>query len=129
MASSTSRKPRPMPDASPALDDLDDALGDDDAPAKRRPWGPEEDEHLRQLVEVYGIKSWAQIATKLHNRNGKQCRERWRNHLRPELNKGDWSAQEDIDIWERVQEMGTKWAQVRVRPTCGGPLACVCPAS
>ena len=91
-------------------EDLADA---DDAPAKRRPWGPDVDEHLRSLVHVYGIKSWAQIATQLHNRNGKQCRERWRNHLRPELNKGDWSAQEDIDIWERVQEMGTKWAQVR----------------
>ena len=92
------------------LDALDN--DDDDAPAKRRPWGPEEDEHLRQLVDVYGIKSWAQIATNLDNRNGKQCRERWRNHLRPQLNKGDWSAQEDIDIWDRVQEMGTKWAQV-----------------
>ena len=84
----------------------------DELAAKRRPWNTDEDEHLRQLVEVYGIKSWAQIATRLNNRNGKQCRERWRNHLRPELNKGDWSAQEDIDIWERVQEMGTKWAQV-----------------
>ena len=91
---------------------------DHDTAAKRRPWGPDEDEHLRQLVQVYGIKSWAQIATRLNNRNGKQCRERWRNHLRPELNKGDWSAQEDVDIWERVQEMGTKWAQVSRRPAC-----------
>ena len=98
------------------LDALDD--DGDDAPAKRRPWGPEEDEHLRGLVDVYGIKSWAQIATNLDNRNGKQCRERWRNHLRPQLNKGDWSAQEDIDIWDRVQEMGTKWAQVRQPDIC-----------
>ena len=65
------------------------------------------------LPKMVAGASWAQIATQLNNRNGKQCRERWRNHLRPELNKGDWSAQEDIDIWERVQEMGTKWAQVR----------------
>ena len=95
--------------ASPPIDDDGDDM---DAPAKRRPWGPEEDEHLRSLVDVYGIKSWAQIATNLSNRNGKQCRERWRNHLRPQLNKGDWSAEEDCAIWDRVQEMGTKWAQV-----------------
>ena len=44
---------------------------DDDTAAKRRPWGPDEDEHLRQLVQVYGIKTWAQIATRLNNRNGK----------------------------------------------------------
>ena len=37
---------------------------DHDTAAKRRPWGPDEDEHLRQLVQVYGIKSWAQIATR-----------------------------------------------------------------
>ena len=98
------------PESPGGLEEAD--LDADEAPAKRRPWGPDEDEHLRQLVHIYGIKSWAQIATQLHNRNGKQCRERWRNHLRPELNKGDWTAQEDIDIWERVQEMGTKWAQV-----------------
>ena len=97
--------------ASPLIDDDGDDM---DAPAKRRPWGPEEDEHLRSLVDVYGIKSWAQIATNLSNRNGKQCRERWRNHLRPQLNKGDWSAEEDCAIWDRVQEMGTKWAQVRM---------------
>ena len=111
---------------------LDDAVNDDDEGpvAKRRPWGPEEDEHLRQLVDQYGIKSWAAIATNLTNRNGKQCRERWRNHLRPQLNKGDWSVQEDIDIWEHVQEMGTKWAQVcvcaRVRAHVqGASHACV----
>jgi len=39
-----------------------------------------------------------------------QCRERWRNHLRPELNKGDWSTEEDVDIWNRVQQLGTKCA-------------------
>jgi len=62
---------------------------DEDAPAKRRPWGLEEDEQLRKLVDLYGINSWAAIATNLSNRSGKQCRERWRNHLRPKPNKGD----------------------------------------
>ena len=79
---------------------------------KRRPWNPDEDEQLKQLVEVHGVKNWALIATQLHMRNGKQCRERWRNHLRPELNKGDWDMHEDVEIWDRVQEMGTKWAQI-----------------
>ena len=101
---------RADPESPGGMEEAD--LDNDEAPAKRRPWGPDEDEHLRQLVHIYGIKSWAKIATQLNNRNGKQCRERWRNHLRPELNKGDWSNQEDIDIWERVQEMGTKWAQI-----------------
>merc|ERR1711957_1005061 len=40
------------------------------------------------------------------------CRERWHNHLRPQLFKGEWTPEEDQEIWDRVQEMGTKWAQI-----------------
>ena len=29
-----------------------------------------------------------------------------------QLNKGDWTTDEDVEIWERVQQMGTKWAQI-----------------
>ena len=50
---------------------------------------------LSQLVGEHGIKSWAAIATRLRDRNGKQCRERWRNHLRPQLFKGEWTPEED----------------------------------
>lgn len=83
-----------------------------EACTKRRPWNADEDESLKQLVEEHGTKNWALIATQLTMRNGKQCRERWRNHLRPELNKGDWTRDEDERIWNKVQEMGTKWAQI-----------------
>ena len=40
---------------------------------------------LVQLVKQYGTKKWSQIATKLIGRIGKQCRERWHNHLRPDI--------------------------------------------
>ena len=35
-----------------------------------------------------------------------------RNHLRPELNKGEWTVEEDLEILRRVQQLGTKWAQI-----------------
>merc|ERR1740139_655131 len=66
----------------------------------------ERQQQVRQAHE-----SWAAIATRLHDRNGKQCRERWRNHLR-QLFKGEWTPEEDQEIWDRAQEMGTKWAQI-----------------
>jgi myb proto-oncogene protein len=31
------------------------------------------------------VRKWAQIAEKLAGRAGKQCRERWHNHLRPDI--------------------------------------------
>ncbi|MCO5606559.1 hypothetical protein L7F22_060747 [Adiantum nelumboides] len=51
----------------------------------RGPWTPEEDSYLRQLVERYGDKKWSVIAQHLQGRIGKQCRERWQNHLRPDI--------------------------------------------
>jgi hypothetical protein len=52
----------------------------------RRIWTEEEDEAIRQMVAKHGTKSWALIAENLAKdgmpgRTGKQCRERWHNHL------------------------------------------------
>ena len=47
-------------------------------------WTPEEDTCLRALVDEHGEQAWALVASRMpHERNNKQCRERWRNHLRP----------------------------------------------
>jgi hypothetical protein len=47
------------------------------------PWSAEEDAFLAQLVEKHGAEKWVQIAKLLGSRSGKQCRERWHNHLDP----------------------------------------------
>ena len=39
------------------------------------------------MVEMYGDRKWAAISRHLPGRIGKQCRERWTNHLRPEIDK------------------------------------------
>ena len=76
-------------------------------------WTPEEDACLRALVEEHGEQAWALVASRMpHERNNKQCRERWRNHLRPACNKGPWTEEEDALILERVQQHGTKWAKI-----------------
>ena len=50
-------------------------------------WRPEEDELLRQLV-AEGRKNWGQVATRIPGRTSKQCRERWYNHLDPNIVRG-----------------------------------------
>jgi hypothetical protein len=52
----------------------------------RRAWTDREDEAIRHMVAKHGTKSWALIAENLAKegmpgRSGKQCRERWHNHL------------------------------------------------
>lgn len=41
-------------------------------------------------------------------RSGKQCRERWYNHLSPAVTKAEWSVEEDDAIHRKVLELGTR---------------------
>merc|ERR1712054_61332 len=87
-------------------------LNQDGSTAKKHAWTTEEDSLLVTLVEKYGASKWSQIAAHLEHRLGKQCRERWHNHLSPELNKRPWTEAEDEMILNCVAKMGTKWAQI-----------------
>jgi myb proto-oncogene protein len=59
------------------------------------PWTEQEDQTVIELVGRIGAKKWSQIAQQLPGRIGKQCRERWHNHLNPNINKAAWSEHED----------------------------------
>jgi hypothetical protein len=42
-----------------------------------------------------GITKWSEIAARTVGRIGKQCRERWFNHLDPTLKKNGWTEEDD----------------------------------
>ncbi|CAL5386479.1 unnamed protein product [Camellia sinensis] len=48
-------------------------------------WTDEEDRKLLNLMTQHGVRKWAQIAENMVGRAGKQCREQWHNHLRPDI--------------------------------------------
>jgi len=52
------------------------------------------------------------IASHMTGRVGKQCRERWFNHLCPAVKKGEWTEEEDQLIAEGVAELGTRWSEI-----------------
>lgn len=76
------------------------------------PWTSEEDELLVRLVEQLGAKKWSKIASQLGVRKGKQCRERWYNHLDPAIRRGPWTAEEDDVITKAHKTMGNRWAEI-----------------
>ena len=51
----------------------------------RNPWSKEEEEELIRLVAKFGTRKWSSVSRALNGRVGKQCRERWNNHLRPDI--------------------------------------------
>ena len=86
----------------------------------RMPWLVQEDEMLRSIILGRGTKAWTSIAQELNmqlhqgqnTRHGKQCRERWYNHLDPRLKKGNWSVGEDLLLLEKQLEIGNRWSDI-----------------
>lgn len=89
----------------------------------RTNWTPEvifkqEDEIIKNFVEVQGLKKWTKISKAINTqlgiegRSGKQCRERWHNHLDPAVNKSDFSAEEENKIFELQEQLGNKWSEI-----------------
>ena len=76
------------------------------------PWAPSADRRLLSLVNELGAKNWVVIASRLGSRTGEQCRERWRNHLNPDLNKVPFSLEEKEAIERSYAEIGPKWAEI-----------------
>lgn len=81
--------------------------------SKKNAWTPEEDAMLIRVISEQGHGHWTKVADHLPGRAGRQCRERWFNHLAPTVKKGDWSKEEDEMIVAAVREHGTKWSTIQ----------------
>ncbi|CAL5334038.1 unnamed protein product [Camellia sinensis] len=70
---------------------------------------------LLNLVTQHGVRKWAQIAENMVGRAGKQCRERWHNHLRPDIKKDTWTEEEESILVEAHKKVGNRWAEIAKR--------------
>ncbi|KAI9297172.1 Homeodomain-like protein, partial [Neoconidiobolus thromboides FSU 785] len=76
-------------------------------------WTKEEDGLLIQLMnENKNTISWSSFGRVIKTRTGKQCRERWHNHLDPNVNKAPFTDQENQIILDMYHKIGPKWATI-----------------
>ncbi|KAL6121805.1 hypothetical protein NUSPORA_01208 [Nucleospora cyclopteri] len=87
------------------IDDCEDEIN-------RGPWSIEEDQKLKNLIAVHSTRSWAIIAKSMGTRTGKQCRERWHNHLDPFINKSAFSITEEALIIKMQRKIGNRWSDI-----------------
>lgn len=78
----------------------------------RQAFSPNEDEALRKAVAQHGDTNWVKIASMMPHRNPRQCRERWRCYLRPELTNKQWTIEEDTILMNKYSELGPKWSAI-----------------
>lgn len=82
----------------------------------RKKWTDFEDKILKNAVEVEKLTSWEIIADRLKTqgfqRTGKQVRERYINHLDPNINFEEFRPEEDQLICEYFKVYGNKWSKI-----------------
>ncbi|PAN29518.1 hypothetical protein PAHAL_5G231800 [Panicum hallii] len=85
-----------------------------DQPAVRKgPWTLEEDLILVGYISEHGEGSWDNLARAAGlNRNGKSCRLRWLNYLRPGVRHGGITPAEDAAIRQLHATLGNKWSKI-----------------
>jgi hypothetical protein len=77
-----------------------------------------EDRALVRLVKEEGMAEWSQIAMMMELeiqsfcRNGKQCRERWYNHLDGSLSKRGLSQDEQLRFLDLFRAHGNSWSAI-----------------
>lgn len=82
---------------------------------KRGPWSQAEDQYLLSLVHSQGAHNWVRISSMIQTRSPKQCRERYHQNLKPNLNHDPITPEEGAMIEQMVAEMGKRWAEIARR--------------
>nr|AGW45471.1 BVGL1 [Brassica villosa] len=83
---------------------------------KKGLWTVEEDNILRDYVLTHGKGQWNRIVRKTGlKRCGKSCRLRWINYLSPNVNKGNFTEQEEDLIIRLHKLLGNRWSLIAKR--------------
>lgn len=80
---------------------------------KKGLWSPDEDDKLKNYIIKNGHGCWSSVPINAGlQRNGKSCRLRWINYLRPGLKRGAFSSEEEDTILTLHAMFGNKWSQI-----------------
>ncbi|KAF8117680.1 hypothetical protein N665_0008s0036 [Sinapis alba] len=80
---------------------------------RKGPWTAEEDRLLIDYVRLHGEGRWNSVARQAGlKRNGKSCRLRWVNYLRPDLKRGQITPHEETIILDLHAKWGNRWSTI-----------------
>ncbi|OEL27386.1 Transcription factor MYB108 [Dichanthelium oligosanthes] len=80
---------------------------------RRGPWTVDEDLTLINYIADHGEGRWNALARAAGlKRTGKSCRLRWLNYLRPDVKRGDFTADEQLLILDLHSRWGNRWSKI-----------------
>eukprot|EP00550_Attheya_septentrionalis_P009417 CAMPEP_0198296488 /NCGR_PEP_ID=MMETSP1449-20131203/32773_1 /TAXON_ID=420275 /ORGANISM="Attheya septentrionalis, Strain CCMP2084" /LENGTH=574 /DNA_ID=CAMNT_0043997127 /DNA_START=10 /DNA_END=1734 /DNA_ORIENTATION=- len=105
--------PTNVPDSQATSDGKDPVDGGSKRKSGPKTWTKEEDALLLNMVQSMRMPmKWSIVAQSMPERTGKQCRERYVNHLNPRLKITEWSPSEDATIFHLYDSAGSQWAKM-----------------
>ena len=84
----------------------------------KRPWTEEQDQQLREAIAKFGARNWSSVSEMIPTKNGKQCRERWINHIDPAINREPWTHEDDMSLIEAHSRLGNRWTELGAFRSC-----------
>eukprot|EP00253_Pinus_taeda_P017510 PITA_17510 len=83
---------------------------------KRGAWTAEEDMILSHYIGIHGDGAWTNLPQKAGlKRSAKSCRLRWLNYLRPDIDHGNISPDEEELIIRMHRLLGNRWSLIAKR--------------
>jgi hypothetical protein len=70
----------------------------------------EEDQIILDFVDKFGSTRWERIENFISTRTSRQCRERFKNFLSPNIVHKEWTSDEDLLLESLVSQNGRKWS-------------------
>ncbi|OHT12482.1 Transcription factor WER [Tritrichomonas foetus] len=78
----------------------------------RKRFSYEEDQKLLSLVDEHGENDWILVASKMKNRDARQCRHRFKNYLVENHLSLPWTEAEDNFIVQQFRQVGSRWVYI-----------------
>ncbi|KAM0846157.1 hypothetical protein ACQ4PT_055862 [Festuca glaucescens] len=90
-----------------------EAEQEEEAGLRRGPWTVDEDLTLINYIAKHGEGRWNALARAAGlRRTGKSCRLRWLNYLRPDVKRGNFTADEQLLILDLHSRWGNRWSKI-----------------
>lgn len=81
-------------------------------------WSDQEDAIVIEAVTTSAeqpFTRWSDLAQRLPGRVGKQIRDRWVNHLNPNINHLPFSRDDDLLLWDGHKKLGKRWVEISTK--------------
>ncbi len=76
------------------------------------PWTEKENNILKTHVNKNGPTNWSICSQLIPGRSSKQCREHWLFSLNPNINKGEWTKEEEFQIFYYYRKLNGGWKAI-----------------